>query len=161
MQLVKMPGETWAYVTRPSGFDGKQLNEAIQDAFEDLTERIVRAGVRAHGQPRARFRYRNCGQAGFDIGFPIDASDETRARAAGLCTGVTVSGDAMIHIHRGPYARLGDSYRQMQQEFSKKGLKAGEDVWEFYLNDPDHCQPKDLLTQIVWPIEQVRTPEFA
>ncbi|MEQ1607802.1 MAG: GyrI-like domain-containing protein [Hyphomonadaceae bacterium] len=161
MQLMTVPGETWVFLTRQSGFSGKEINTAIQQAFEQLTEKIARAGIRTHGQPRAHFRYRDGEQVGVDIGFTIDPGDEEAARRAGLSAGETVAGEAMVHIHRGPFARLGETHHQMEQDIGRKGLKPGGDVWEVYLNDPDDCRAQDLLTQIVWPLEQVRAQAFA
>jgi AraC family transcriptional regulator len=154
MQVMKMPSETWAFLSRRSGLSGKEINKTLEDAFQELTEKIARAGIRTQGQPRAHFRYSDGAQVGFDIGFPIDPADEETALRAGLGAGETALGEALVHIHRGPYARLGEAYRHMERNMGEKGLKARGDLWEFYLNDPDECRASDLLTQIVWPVEQ-------
>ena len=153
MHIMKMPSETWAFISRRSGLSGKEISTTLEGAFEQLTEMIARAGIRTQGQPRAHFRYRNAGEIGFDIGFPIDPADEDLARRAGLGAGQASPGEALVHIHRGPYAQLGETYRQMEQSISEKGFTARGDLWELYLNDPDECQAPDLLTQVVWPIE--------
>jgi effector-binding domain-containing protein len=105
------------------------------------------------GTATSPFRYRDGAEVGFDIGFPIDPSDEEVAGRAGLGTGETSAGEAFVHIHRGPYARLGDTYRQMERNMSEQGFKGFGDLWAVYLNDPDECRASDLLTQIVWPVE--------
>jgi effector-binding domain-containing protein len=153
MQVIKMPGQMWAFLSQHSGLDGKDINAAVAGAFDQLTEKIARAGVRTQGPPCAHYRYRDGEQVGFDIGFPIDPQDEGAARKAGLGTGETLSGDALMHIHRGPYARLGEIYRRMERDLSSKGLKGRGDLWELYLNDPDACPAGELLTQVLWPVE--------
>jgi effector-binding domain-containing protein len=132
---------------------GRDINLALERAFEELTEKVARAGIRTQGQPRAHFHYRDGEEVGFDIGFPIDPSDECNARLAGLGFGEAAPGNALVHIHRGPYARLSETYREMQRDMNDKGLKGRGELWEFYLNDPDECRASDLLTQVVWPVE--------
>jgi AraC family transcriptional regulator len=126
----------------------------LEQVFEQLTEEIARAGIRIRGQPWAHFRYREKTGIDFDIGFPIDPSDEVTARKAGLGIGETAGGETFVHIHRGPYATLADTYRRMERTIVQKGLKGRDDLWEVYLNDPEECRASDLLTQIVWPIEE-------
>jgi effector-binding domain-containing protein len=153
MQIIKMPTETWAYLARETGISGAEINSMLEDAFERLTEKIARAGIRTKGQPRAHFRYRSGPYVGFEIGFPIDASDEAAARKVGLSVGKAAPGKALVHIHRGPYTQLGATYREMERRINETGFRARGDLWELYLNDPDECKASDLLTQIVWPVE--------
>jgi effector-binding domain-containing protein len=154
MKVVTIPSETWAFVSRRSGLGGKEINATLEQAFEQLAEKIARGGIRTCGQPRAHFRHRNASELGFDIGFPIDPADKDTARRAGLDVGETASVEALIHIHRGPYARLGDAYSKMERDMERQGLKGRGDLWEVYVNDPDERRASDLLTQIVWPLEQ-------
>lgn len=60
-----------------------------------------------------------------------------------------MTGEALMHIHRGPYARLGEAYRKMEEDLDARGLKGPSDLWELYLNDPDECPANELLTQIL------------
>jgi hypothetical protein len=153
MQVIRMPGETWAFLSRRTTLDTRAINASIADAFAQLTETAERAGVHIAGPPRVHYRYREGDQIGFDLGFPIQPNDEDIARQAGLKTGETLSGEALMHIHRGAYARLGEAYRRMEQNLGAKGLKGRGDLWEVYLNDPDKCPPQEVLTQILWPVE--------
>jgi len=51
MQVIKMPGEMWAFLSQHSGLDGKDINAAVASAFDQLTEKIARA---APASPRSR-----------------------------------------------------------------------------------------------------------
>lgn len=153
MKIINMPSETWAYLAKESGIGGAQINATLEETFERLTEKIARAGIRTKGQPRAHFRYRSGPYVGFEIGFPIEASDEPAALRAGLNVGKAAPGEALVHIHRGPYTELGTTYREMERRINERGFRARGDLWELYLNDPDECKASDLLTQIVWPVE--------
>lgn len=154
MQIIRLPSETWAYLARQNVLGRQEIRSALESAFDQLTEIIARAGIRTRGQPRAHFHYRDGEHVGFEIGFPIDPGDEEAARQRGLAAGPADPGCALVHIHRGPYGKLHEAYRAMEQNLVERGLKGRGDLWELYLNDPDECGASDLLTQIVWPIDE-------
>jgi len=156
MQIIKLPSETWAYLARQDVLGRQEIGSALEGAFDQLTEIIARAGIRTCGQPRAHFHYRDGEPIGFDIGFPIDPNDVKAARQLGLAAGPADPGRALVHIHRGPYGKLHEAYRAMEQNLVELGLKARGDLWEVYLNDPDECRASDLLTQIVWPVDDAQ-----
>lgn len=153
MQIIKLPSETWAYLARQDVLGRQEIGSALEGAFDQLTEIIARAGIRTIGQPRAHFHYRDGEPVGFEIGFPIDPDDVNAARRLGLAAGPADPGHALVHIHRGPYGRLHEAYSAMEQDFVERGLRGRGDLWELYLNDPDECSASELLTQIVWPID--------
>ena len=45
-------------------------------------------------------------------------------------------------VHRGPYEKIGDSYRRLFREFSEKGLGAGLPIREIYLIGPGTILPR-------------------
>ena len=64
---------------------------------------------------------------------------------------------ALCLVHRGPYEKIGDSYRQLFREFSEKGLGAGLPIREIYLIGPGTIlprSPKSFRTRIVVPIAE-------
>jgi effector-binding domain-containing protein len=149
-QVVNVPGETWTFVSRRSR--AGEIGASIDSAFAELTEAIARAGVRTSGPPRGHYHYRDGAELGFDLGFPILADDEAAARAGGLKTGRTLSGEALMFVHQGPYEALAGAYRALEQDLSARRLKGAGDTWEVYLNDPDDTPPASLITEIYWPI---------
>lgn len=153
-QVVNMSPETWAFVTRHSGVRPQQIGAAVDKAFDELTEKIARGGVRTQGAPRARYHYRDGEQIGFDLGFPIAPADVAAAHRAGLATGETLSGEALTTTHQGPYENLAQTYRALEADMKERGIAGQGAVWEVYLNDPDDTPRQDLLTQIFWPIER-------
>lgn len=153
MQIIKLPSETWAYLGRQDVLGRQEIGSALEGAFGQLTEIIARAGIRTRGQPRAHFHYRDGEHVGFEIGFPIEPDDVNTARQLGLGAGPADPGHALVHIHRGPYEKLHEAYHAMEQNLVERGLKGRGDLWELYLNDPDECSASELLTQIVWPVD--------
>jgi effector-binding domain-containing protein len=153
-KIVTLPSQTWAYVTCRSGLEPSEISATIDKAFAQLAEAIARGGVRTNGPPRAHYHYRDQTGIGFDLGFPILPQDAAAAERAGLGTGQTVSGEAITRVHEGPYARLPETYKEVERELKSQGLSGCKDVWEVYLNDPDDTPPKGLRTQIYWPINE-------
>jgi effector-binding domain-containing protein len=151
-KLVKTQAKTWVFVSRRTGPGPDEIRASIESAFAELTEAIARGGVRTSGPPRARYHYRDGAQLGFDLGFPIIVNDEAAARRAGLKTGQTLSGEALMRVHKGPYEGLAGAYGTLREELKAKGLEGKGDTWEVYLNDPDNTPAANLLTQIYWPI---------
>lgn len=156
MNIVSMPEQTWAFLEGRSTLAPQSIGVAVAATFDDVNRRIVGGDIRTAGAPCAH--YRTCGgELRFEIGIPINPDDAEAARKVGLSIGETLKGEALLHIHRGPYGQLGDAYRDMQRDFHAKGLKGRDDLWEVYLNDPDACPSADLLTQILWPIDSANS----
>lgn len=153
VEIINLPPETWAYLARQAVLGRQEAGAALEDPFDQLTEIIARAGIRKVGQPRAHFHYRDGEYVGFEIGLPIDPNDVKAAREHGLAAGPADPGHALVHIHRGPYGRLHEAYHAMEKNLVAQCLKGRGDLWEVYLNDPDECSASELLTQIVWPVD--------
>lgn len=153
-RLVSVGSQTWAYLSCRSGLQPSEINATIEKAFGQLTEAIARGAIRTNGAPRAHYHYRDDKQISFDLGFPIREEDVAAAARAGLSTGQTLAGEALMRIHEGPYAALSSTYKQLEQDLTTEGLSGRGDTWEVYLNDPDDTPPSKLQTQIYWPINE-------
>lgn len=123
MNIVSMPEQTWAFLEGRGAMTPQSIGAALASAFDDVNRRITDGDIRTVGAPRAH--YRACGGAelGFEIGVPINPDDTEAARKTGLSIGETFKGEALLHIHRGSDALLGDAYREKQKAFQAKGLK--------------------------------------
>lgn len=55
--------------------------------------------------------------------------------------------------HRGPYERLSDSYRLLEEAMAKNGLEPVDAPREIYVTNPEEvADPADYVTEIAWPI---------
>ena len=54
--LIGISPETWAFVSRQGDLKHDEIGAAISNAFEELTERIARGGIRTCGAPQARYQ---------------------------------------------------------------------------------------------------------
>lgn len=152
MNIVSMPEQVWAFLSSHSQLPAHDINAAVAKTFDEVNDRLLRSQVRMSGPPRAHFRFCDGARVDYDVGVPIHPDDASAARDFGLQVGETLVGEALLHIHQGPYAELGRAYGEMEHDLHAKGLKGRGDLWEVYLNDPDECPPSALLTEILWPI---------
>lgn len=154
-ELIDTRPMTWAFVTRPGDLGHDLIKDAIEQAFSQLGARIAQAKIATRGPPRACYHYQDGrGLTGFDLGFPIAASDADAARAAGLKVGATSAGLALKTMHRGPYQSLRETYLMLAEDMKARGHEPGGDIWEIYLNDPDAVAQDQLVTEINWPLER-------
>ena len=60
---------------------------------------------------------------------------------------------ALCLTHRGPYERLRESYRLLEEVMAKNGLEPVDAPREIYVTDPEEVSdPADYVTEIAWPI---------
>ncbi|WP_186046422.1 AraC family transcriptional regulator [Burkholderia gladioli] len=96
--------------------------------------------------PAARLRSHAC----FALG-----EGTTALALPGQFEHLTISGGPYaVVIHRGPYARLGESYRWLFQEWLPASGHAPAEApsFERYLNDPRDTPAEQLLTEICLPL---------
>lgn len=55
-------------------------------------------------------------------------------------------------LHRGPYQKVGGTYKALYDWVKLKGLSLENEAFEFYLNDPRDTDKADLETMILIPI---------
>lgn len=128
----------------------------IGQAFDRL---VVWAGPRGLLKPTAR------GVAVYLDDMGSTPAEEQRA-LAGLTVHEDVEGDSTVSIHtvpggrhavilhKGPYATIGESYRELYQYLSRHEQEpADEPLFEVNLNNPRNTAPEDLLTEICVPLK--------
>ena len=63
----------------------------------------------------------------------------------------TLEGEAAVAVHRGPYNRLNEAYKAIDQWLRANGRESAGDVWEIY-GDPTP-DPADTETTVVHLLE--------
>jgi effector-binding domain-containing protein len=84
------------------------------------------------------------------IGFPI-VLDITPTGE--IQKGLIPKGKYVKSIHRGPYKKIGVTYKSMNEWIKKEGLSVKNEAIEFYLNDPRIVKKEDLVTEILIPLK--------
>ena len=63
------------------------------------------------------------------------------------------AGKYLRAIHKGPYMKVGDTYKLIQKFAEDKKLKLKNYSIEFYLNDPREVSASDLETEVLVPVK--------
>ncbi|MFC1586300.1 GyrI-like domain-containing protein [Fibrobacterota bacterium] len=84
-----------------------------------------------------------------DIGIPCpeSATGEGRIKKMKLAAGRFIR-----TVHRGPYMKVGDTYKKIRLYAAEKSLKLNNYSIEFYLNDPRETPSSELETEVLVPI---------
>nr|NQU89766.1 GyrI-like domain-containing protein [Bacteroidota bacterium] len=56
-------------------------------------------------------------------------------------------------IHKGPYQKVGETYKNMYNWIKQQGLTAAPESIEFYMNDPGKVKKEDIETVVLIPVE--------
>jgi hypothetical protein len=75
----------------------------------------------------------------------------TVAAASGVRGGILPACRAVQAMHVGSYDTLGTTYEAVKQRMNEEGLKASDDMWEYYLSDRS-TDPATWRTLVVWPV---------
>jgi len=147
IETVRIDPRPMIYVTRSASMAPEEISTVMGEAFDAIGGFIGRAGVTPAGPPLAVYRNLSDGRMDIDIGFPVAAADAAKAEGE-VKSGETPSGAALKTVHRGPYATLRDTYRDMTAHIRESGLALPALAWEVYISDPAMTPEQDLLTEI-------------
>ncbi len=85
-----------------------------------------------------------------DIGIPCPES----AKGEGNIKDITLaSGKYVRAIHKGPYMKVGDTYKDIHRYASENNYTFKDYSIEFYLNDPREVPASELETEVLVPIQ--------
>ena len=129
----------------------EEIAGVMGEAFSAIGAFIGSAGLAPAGPPIAVYRDWDGGKMKIDVGFPVSAADTAKARGE-VTAGQTPSGKALKVVHRGPYAKLRETYGALENYMSKAGYAMPALAWEVYLSDPDTTPEADLVTEIYMPV---------
>jgi effector-binding domain-containing protein len=151
IETVDTVAQPILFVSRTSSMSPVDISRTMGAAFDALGAFIGRTGIAPVGPPVAIYRSFDGGTLAFDVGVPVAAAD--RVKAAGEVTaGETPALRAWKTVHKGPYARLRETYGALEAAMGRAGLPRPEIAWEVYLNDPDSTPEDDLLTEVYMPV---------
>lgn len=85
------------------------------------------------------------------IGFSVP---EGTAAAGNLKSGEFSGGSYVQALHKGPYHKVGDTYKHMRHWISQKDICVKNESVEIYLNDPRTTKKADLETLVLIPLTE-------
>jgi DNA-binding transcriptional MerR regulator len=92
--------------------------------------------------------------AAWPVESPVDPDGDVSSMILPACRVVAVR-------HRGPYDDLDRAYRALARYIDERGLAPAAAPREMYLTDPEHTQPADALTDVLWPVAPDKGPREA
>ncbi|MFH0736843.1 MAG: GyrI-like domain-containing protein [bacterium] len=84
------------------------------------------------------------------VGFPVKNNLPGEGE---IVAGYIPAGRYVKAFHKGPYHKVGDTYKKMIAFIEKENLKYGDECIEYYLNDPKSTKKEDLETIVMIPIK--------
>lgn len=77
---------------------------------------------------------------------------EAMAAQDGLSAGAFPGGRYLQTRHRGPYAKVAETYKRLQAYAAENDLKLKGESAEIYVSDPHAVKPEDLETVVLIPL---------
>ncbi len=153
IETVNAESRPMVYVTRPSSMKPEEISNVMQEAFGVIGSFIGRTGIAPAGPPLAVYHDWDeaSGSMQIDVGFPVSTTDAANVEGE-VKAGMTPSGEALRAIHRGPYAKLRETYGALTAHMKEQGLPRPQVAWEVYVSDPDKTPEDELLTEIYMPV---------
>jgi len=135
-------------ITCPAAQIGKQLARI----FPSITQFLASTGTPSTGQPFTRYYAMKAGaielEAGIPVAQPIQAKGEIKPRSL-------PAGKVAMTWHIGPYTRLGETHRRVEEWIKTHDLQSNGAPWEIYWTDPG-LEPDNskLQTQVFHPVKE-------
>jgi effector-binding domain-containing protein len=124
------------------------LPEFFSSAFAAVSAAIEAQRVQPAGPPFALYHGMPTEIVDVEAGFPVSTSV---AAVDGVRAGILPACCAVQAMHVGSYDTLGTTYEAVKQRMHEEGLKASDDMWEYYLSDQS-TDPETWRTLVVWPV---------
>ena len=124
------------------------LPEFFSSAFAAVSAAIEAQRVQPAGPPFALYHGMPTEIVDVEAGFPVST---TVAAVNGVRAGILPARRAFQAMHVGSYDTLGTTYEAVKQRMDEEGLKASDDMWEYYLSDQS-TDPATWRTLVVWPV---------
>ncbi len=130
-----------------------EIATALSECLPRIFAEAQRQGLAITGPPFARYPEIGMGSLVIEGGMPIAAPAPPDATGDGIEALTMPAGPAAVTIHRGPYERLIETYREIEKWLEEHGRTPAGPPWETYLTDPgEHPDPETWETEIVQPI---------
>jgi AraC family transcriptional regulator len=151
LETVTVEARPFLYVSHTIKMDPDAIRGVMDRSFRTLGAFMGKSRTAPSGPPIALYRDYAGGSVTIDLGFPV--SQESLAKAGGeVKAGRTPGGKAMRVIHKGPYAKIRDTYTTVEGEMKKDGIPTPARMWEVYVSDPQKTPEAELLTEIYMPV---------
>jgi AraC family transcriptional regulator len=128
------------------------IGPACSDILPRVAEWLVAKGISPASPPIVLYHAFDPKTGEFDAepGFFVAAPVRGEGEITG---GETAGGEALITLHVGPYATLGETWEKVFAHAAAIRRPVSKSSWEVYLNTPGDVPPSDLRTEIYVPVD--------
>ena len=124
------------------------LPEFFGRAFAEVSMAMEAQSMQPAGPPFALYRGMPTETVDVEAGFPVST---TIAAVNGVQAGTLPACRAVQAMHVGGYDTLDTTYEAVKQRMREEGMKASDDMWEYYLSDQS-TDPATWRTLVIWPV---------
>lgn len=146
MRIVELQEQPTAVVREQVAMNA--LPEFFGRAFAAVSAAMEAQRVQPAGPPFALYHGMPTEIVDVEAGFPVST---TVAAVNGVRAGILPACRAVQAMHVGSYDTLDTTYEAVKQRMHEEGVKASEDMWEYYLSDQS-TDPATWRTLVVWPV---------
>lgn len=138
----------YLYVERSCSMDPSDIGRAMGTAFGTVAAFVGRKGLPGMGPPLSVYLEHDAETMHFRAGFIVSRGDVDAAEGE-VRGDVLPAGEVLHFVHRGPYARLRDSYTDMMAHLEAHSLAIAAPTVEIYRNSPETVDSEeDLETDV-------------
>ncbi len=140
----------------------------IGSSYKAIAEYLGKKGLECSGVPYVRYVDLNWSELNNEnkfllfikmftkkwnmlIGFPLKEKTEGEGN---IKSGTIEKGKFVKMLHRGPYQKVGSTYKAMGEFIKKENFKIKNESIEYYLNDPKTTKKEDLETIVMIPLAE-------
>jgi effector-binding domain-containing protein len=128
---------------------GMEMARHMDPAIQEVLSLLAEQGMQPAGPMFSYHHRRPSDTFDFEIGFPVSGPVQEKGRVK---NSALPAGRLVRAVHQGPYERLGDAWRALQDWVRAKELPETGRFYERYLNNPEEVEPKDYLTELNWVV---------
>ncbi|QRN84944.1 GyrI-like domain-containing protein [Clostridia bacterium] len=123
------------------------LPKRIGSSYQAILEYMTPLGIQASGMPFVAYYNLDMEDLDVEIGFPV--SEIVDGQGDIQCSEIP-SGKKITCMHQGSYQELPETYHAIIDHIGTKKLEPSGVVYEHYFNAPDKVPEEELLTEVVF-----------
>lgn len=146
LQMAKFMGSVYPRIIEYVKSEGKEVTEAPYARYYnvDWDEMTTQSKFKMFIEVFTR-------KWSFSAGFPIEGEFKGEED---ILPAALPGGKFIQSLHKGPYQKVGDTYKAMVNYAKENQLKIKAESIEFYTNDPRKVKKEDIETICLIPIEE-------
>jgi effector-binding domain-containing protein len=127
------------------------VSKTLAVVLPEVFTHLAKIGGGPAGPPYTRYHRIDGETIDLEAGLPVSAPIKSEGR---VVAGELPGGKMATAWHIGPYDKLPDTYKRLEEWMTKNGHKSAGAFWEIYWTDPGiESDSTKWRTQILWPVQ--------